>query len=238
MVGSLNPANTGKGSVDSFIKEFQPNIRYKEHMETLVHLLARTYQACGFSPQSFGDAGEVAVTATEITARAGLTTLTRQSSVMYCRPELRNLLAALLDVDKFVFGGPGRGDALPDVEWPDTDKLDPKVIADTILALVNAEAISLFERIAMQHNDWDDEQINAEVDRIREDYSMLPENKPNYLWAAVSATGSDTAGVDANSYGVKGVNVEGVNPAQVPKNAPDQQPGTDQLKPGPQPKGM
>lgn len=235
-VGSLNTSNS-KGNVESFIKEFQPNIRYKEHMETLVHLLARTYQACGFSPQSFGDAGEVAVTATEITARAGLTQLTRQSSVMYCRPELSHIFAALLDVDKFVFNGPGRGDALPDVEWSDTDKVDPKVVADTILALVNAEAISLFERVSAQHDDWDDDQINAEVDRIREDYSMLPENKANFLWAATAATGSATGGVDANSYGVKGVNVEGVAPAQVPKQAPDQSGKADTLTPGPQQKG-
>jgi len=236
-VGSLNTANS-KGNVESFIKDFQPNIRYKEHMETLVHLLARTYQACGFSPQSFGDAGEVAVTATEVNARAGLTVLTRQSSVMYCRPELSHIFAALLDVDRFVFAGPGRGDALPDVEWSDSDKVDPKIVADTILALVNAEAISLFERVSQLHDDWDDEQINAEVDRIREDYSMLPENKANFLWAATAANGSATGGVLANSYGVKGVDVEGVNPAQVPKQAPDQKGSSDTLTPAPPQKGV
>ncbi len=236
-VGSLNPTANGKGAVESFIQMFQPNIRYKEHMDTLVHLLARTYQACGFSPQSFGDAGEVAVTATEITARAGLTQLTRQASVMYCRPELSHIFAALLDVDKFAFAGPGRGDALPEVEWSDTDKVDPKIIADTILALVNAEAISLYERVSVQHNDWDDQQINAEVDRIREDYSMLPLNDKKFLWAATAATGSNTGGVDANSYGVKGVNVEGIDPSLAPRQAPNQSGKTDKLMPGPAPKG-
>jgi A118 family predicted phage portal protein len=237
-VGSLNTSNSGKGSVDSFIKEFQPNIRYKEHMETLVHLLARTYQACGFSPQSFGEAGETEITATEVNARAGLTALTRQASVMYCRPELSHIFAALLDVDKFAFAGPGRGAALPDVEWSDSDKVDPKIIADTILALVNAEAISLYQRVKDQHTDWDDEQINAEADRIREDYSMLPENKANFLWAATAATGSATGGVDANSYGVKGVNVEGVNPAQAPRQAPNQKGKSDTLTPAPPQKGF
>lgn len=239
MVGSLNPANAGgKGTVDSFIHNFQPNIRWKEHLETVTHLLSRIYQDCGFSPQSFGDAGEVAVTATEVNERSNLTTLTRQASIMYVRPELRELYAALMDVDEFVFQGPGRGDALPDVEWPDTDTVDPKVVADTILSLVNAEAISLYERVSVQHQDWDDEQINAEVDRIREDYAMLPENKPGFLWAATAANGSATGGVDANSSGVKGANVEGVDMAQVPKNAPDQAPGTDKLTPAPQPKGF
>jgi A118 family predicted phage portal protein len=233
MVGSMNPqANGGKGAVESFIQMFQPNIRWQEHLQTVTHLLSRVYQAAGFSPQSFGDAGEVAVTATEVTARENLTTLTRQASIMYCRPELRDLFAALMDVDQRVFNGPGRGEALPDVEWPDTDTIDPKVIADTILSLVNAEAISLYERVAMQHQDWDAEQINTEVTRIREDYSMMPENKPGFLWAAAAGNGSDTGGVDANSYGVKGANTESMLP---PGQTDPQQTGTAPAAPKPAP---
>ncbi|MBO1739676.1 phage portal protein [Leifsonia sp. TF02-11] len=238
MVGSMNPqANGGKGAVESFITMFQPNIRWQEHMQTVTHLLAKVYEECGFSPQSFGDAGETAVTATEVTARENLTTLTRQASIMYCRPELRDLYAALMDVDQFAFKGPGRGDALPDVEWPDADTIDPKVVADTILSLVNAEAISLFERVAALHPDWDDEQIDTEVTRIREDYSMLPENKPGFLWAATAANGSDTGGVDANSYGVKGANTEGIIPPQQPTpDAAPQPTAAPAPRPGP-PKG-
>lgn len=229
MVGSLNPqANGGKGAVDSFITMFQPNIRWQEHMETVAHLIAKVYETTGFSPQSFGDAGETAVTATEVTARENLTTLTRQASILYCRPELRDLFAALMDVDKFVFNGPGRGDALPDVEWPDDDTLDPKVIADTLLSLVNAEAISLFQRVSVQHPDWDAEQIDTEVTRIREDYALMPENKPGFLWAAAADNGSDTGGVDANSYGVKGANTESL----LPPGSDPQQTG---VQPTPQP---
>jgi hypothetical protein len=236
-VGSLNPGATGGTNATPSIMFMQPNLRTKEHLDKITWLTSRIYQAAGFSPQSFGDAGEVAITATEVNSREKLTTLTRGAKILYWRPQLAALFAALMDVDANVFSGPGRAEALPDVEWPDSETVNPKIVADTILSLVNAEAISLYERVAVQHSDWDPEQINAEVDKIREDYAMLPENKPGFLWAATAANGSATGGVDANSYGVKGVNTEGIDTSQAPRNAPDQAKGTDQLTPGPQPKG-
>lgn len=228
-MGSLNPLAHGKGAVDSFIEEYQPNIRWKEHAQTIVHLLSKAYQGAGLSPQSFGDAGEVAVTATEVNSRSKLTSLSRNAALMRWRPALRHLYAALMDVDEFVFDGPGRKGALPDVEFSDADALDPKIVADTVLALVNAEAISLQTRIEQLHPDWDSAQVAAEGDRIREDYSMLPENKANLLWAAMADNGSATGGVDANSYGDKGVNVAADPTVAGPKpitRAPDQGPGT------------
>ena len=184
-VGSLNPAATG-GSVESFITMFQPNIRWQEHMQTVVHLLARIYAACGFSPQSFGDAGEVAVTATEVTAREKLTVLTRGAKILYWRPQLRALFAALLDVDKFVFNGPGRGqDALPDLEWADAAGTDPKVLADTLQALALAEAASTRTKVEMLHPDWDAEQIDAEVADIKDELAEMPMPAERNIYAAL-----------------------------------------------------
>ncbi len=202
-VGSLN-TNAKTGGSQSFMEEFQPKIRWQEHRETVVHLLARIYQACGFSPQSFGDAGEVAVTATEVNSREKLTVLTRSSKILYWRPQLRNLFAVLLDIDKAVFSGPGRGDgALPDIEWPDSSATDPKVLADTLQALNLAESASIQTRVEMLHDDWDDEQVAAEVQRIRDDYSMLPDPTEKNLWAAVSNEGSSTGGVQTSQSGLK-----------------------------------
>lgn len=197
-VGSLNTGAT-TGKVDSFLQMFQPNIRYKEHLDTVVHLLAKTYQACGFSPQTFGDAGEVAVTATEVTARQSLTSLTRSAGVMYFRPQLRRIFAALMDVDQYVFRGPGRGDAFPDVEFADAETIAPEVQARTLQLLTLAEAASVETRVRMLHDDWDDEQVTAEVTKIKADLSMLPDPTMAHLWAAQADNGSITGGVPFSS---------------------------------------
>ena len=197
-VGSLNPGGTGTGahgSVQGFMEMYQPNIRFQEHMQTAVHLLAKTYQACGFSPQTFGDAGEVAVTATEVTARQSLTSLTRSAGVMYYKPQLRRLFACLLDVDKFVFGGPGRGEAFPDIEFPDAETIAPEVQARTLQLLTQAEAVSLETKVKMLHDDWEQDQVDAEVTKIKGDLSLLPDPTMAHLWAAQSDNGSLTGGV-------------------------------------------
>lgn len=195
-VGSLNTQANG-GSVESFIQMFQPNIRYQEHLETIVHLLARIYQACGFSPQSFGDAGEVAVTATEVTSREKLTVLTRSAKILYWRPQLRNLFAALLDVDKFVFGGPGRGDgALPDIEWADTSAVDPKILAETLQSLALSETTSMRTRVEMLHPDWDAEQIEAEVADIKDEIDVLPLPTEKNLYAAMGGQAKPATNID------------------------------------------
>lgn len=201
-VGSLNPGTGGaapQGAAQSFIHTYQPNIRFQEHMQTAVHLLAKTYQACGFSPQTFGDAGEVAVTATEVTARQSLTSLTRSAGVMYFRPQLRRIFAALMDVDRQVFAGPGRGDALPDIEFADAETIEPEVQARTLQLLTLAEAVSLETRVKMLHDDWDQEQVDAEVVKIKADLSMLPDPTTAHLWAAAADNGSITGGVPFSS---------------------------------------
>lgn len=229
-VGSLNPS-AKHGSVESFIELYQPNIRFKEHLSTALNLVTMIYSQAGYSPQTFGidsgNDGETA-TATEVNSREKRTDMTRSGKVLYARPELQHLFAALMDVDQFVFNGPGRGDAMPDIEFADAAGQNPKVLADVLSALNTAEAASIETRVRMLHDDWDQDQIDAEVAQIREDYSMLPDPRPEMLWAAQAATGSATGGVDANSYGDKGVNVPAVT------KAPDQG-AKDKLTPGPTP---
>lgn len=194
-VGSLNinaPSGTSAGSTITFM---QPSIRTKDHLDKIIHITARIYQACGFSPQSFGDAGETAITATEVNAREKLTMLTRQAKLLYWRPALSALFAALMDVDEFIFAGPGRGKALPAIEFADAAAQDPKILADTLQALNTSEATSIRTRVAMLHEDWSGDQINAEVDQIKIDYSMLPDPTMKNLWAATAGNGSITGGV-------------------------------------------
>ncbi len=200
-VGSLNPKATA-GSADSFFQYFQPNIRTTEHLDKITHIIARIYAACGYSPQSFGDGDAKGTTATEVVAREKLTVLTRSAKILYWRPQLSALFAALMDVDQFVFNGPGRGQALPQIEFADAATEDPEVQARTLQLLTLAEAASTQTRVELLHPDWDDDQVAAEVTRIKDDLSMLPDPTLAHLWAAQSPNGSATGGVQAGMGGI------------------------------------
>ena len=213
--GSMPQA--ASASMSDQIEFIQPQLRSEQHLAVLAYLASRIYQAAGFSPQTFGDAGEVAVTATEVTAREKLTALTRQAKILYWRPQLSRLFAALMDVDQFVFNGPGRNNLFPDIEWTDAAAQDPLVLAQTLSALNTSESASIWTRVQMLHEDWEDDQIAEEVARIREDYSMLPDPTQQALWAAQSETGSTSGGVAFTSAGgVVGSDQPGVAPAVAP----------------------
>jgi hypothetical protein len=204
-VGSLNPGTAGNGApgaAKSFIDTFQPLIRYKEHMETCAHLLERIYAQCGYSAQTFGDGGDMAITATESVSREKMSDLTRSAKIVAVRPRLAHIAAALLDVDKFVFGGPGRPDELPDVEFSDAAAINPKVMAETLQLLNTSESSSVETRVKMLHDDWDQEQVDAEVTKIKDDLAMLPDPTMAHLWEAEAPNASATGGVQTSRSGV------------------------------------
>lgn len=217
-VGSLNPGTGGnapQGSAQSFIHTFQPTIRSADHEAAMNHIRNEIYQACGYSPQSFGESGDMAITATETVAREKQSILTRSAKIIALRPRLARLAAVLLDVDEHVFNGPGRPDAdtLPDVEFPDAAAVNPKVQAETLDLYNRSESVSIEERVKFLHPDWEQRQVNAEVTKIRNDLAMLPDPSMAHLWMAEAANGSATGGVQANRNGVDPASADAVNKA-------------------------
>lgn len=203
-VGSLNPEGGQGTATPAAMELFQPQIREQEYRDAIQQLKEWAYEACGYSAQTFGSAGDVAITATEVTSREKLTILSRAVKILAARPALELLLAALIDVDYFVFGGtPRPADLLPTLEWPDAASDSPKVVADMLQALNLAQSASIRTRVSMLHPDWSDDQIDEEVQRIRDDDSMLPMPNEKNLWAAVSENGTSTGGVQASSNGIK-----------------------------------
>lgn len=200
----FTPLDAAPGSTlnqGKLLETYQPDIRWEAHQQTCRDLLERAYSACGYSSSTFGDASDVAMTATEVQAREKLTMLTRGSKILYWRPQLRRLYAALLDVNTFVFHGPSRGDAIPDVEFPPAATDAPNTVAQTLSLLNTAEATSVRVRVQMLHPDWTDREIDSEVLQIKNDLSLLPINSDANLYAAVADNGSTTGGVDADQTG-------------------------------------
>jgi hypothetical protein len=200
----FSPVESPPGSTlseNSLLTPFQPEIRWESHQQTCRELLERAYSACGYSSSTFGSSSDVAMTATEVQAREKLTMLTRGSKILYWRPQLRSLYAALMDVNSMVFQGPPRGQAIPDVEFPPAATDSPNTVAQTLSLLNSAEAASVRVRVQMLHPDWTDREIDSEVAQIKSDLSLLPMNSDANLYAAVADNGSTTGGVKTDQTG-------------------------------------
>ncbi|GAB3213312.1 hypothetical protein GCM10027294_43690 [Marinactinospora endophytica] len=148
------------------ITPIQFAIRVEEHARTCAELTSQIVRAAGYSSQTFGEAGEIALTATEARARERRSYSTRQRKIGYATPGLAQLGEIILALDAVQFGS--RVPVLrPTVIWPDGVEDAPEATARTITLLDQAGAISTEMKIRMAHPDWDDTQIQAEVAAIR-----------------------------------------------------------------------
>ncbi|MGW3191604.1 phage portal protein [Streptomyces ardesiacus] len=143
-------------------------IRVQEHRDTAEELVNQILRSAGYSGQTFGIGGDVAVTATEVTARERRSMTTRGKKILRWRPALAQLVEALLAVDQYAFGGsitPQR----PTVEFEDSVQEDPLSLANTADVLRRAQAASTDTLVRMAHPEWDDDQVKAEVALIQQE---------------------------------------------------------------------
>jgi hypothetical protein len=157
----------GSESGGAEITQVQFAIRVEEHSSTVDKLKATIVGAAGYSAQTFGlDGDGVAVTATEIAAKNRRSLITRDRKARYWIPALRDIIEALLWVDKAQFGSVIEPMA-PDVEFADAVSADPLQVAQTLRELDTAGAISTEMKVRTLHPDWDDTQVMEEVERIK-----------------------------------------------------------------------
>lgn len=179
-VDTLMSANP-QGGLAITPNQFQ--IRVTEHLETAKELVAQIVRGAGYSVQTFGAAGEVAVTATEVSAKERRSDLTRDKKITYMRPGIALAVEALLAVDAAQFRS-GVTPERPVIEFGDRVSEDPQVLAQTAQLWLAAEAAATETRVRHIHPDWDDVQVGAEVKRIKEE-------QPSPLGDAFSGPGSD-----------------------------------------------
>ncbi|CAM3457158.1 phage portal protein [Stackebrandtia soli] len=146
------------------IQLIQPTIRGEEHARVVDALKRDITSSAGYSGRSFGldsDTGGPA-TATEVNSLDRKDMITRSRKVRYWAPALDSIVRVLAEVD---------GTPITDltIEWPDGVAVDPESQARTLRELHTARAISTEEKVRELHPDWDDEQITAEVQRIRDE---------------------------------------------------------------------
>jgi len=142
-------------------------IRVEEHARTAEELTKVILRSAGYSAQTFGMSGDVAITATEVTAKERDSFLTRSHKLLYWNPVLADLLETLLAV----YAGPVlKGKVTPErpqIEWPDGVATDPEQQARTIQLLDAAGSVSTETKVRMLHPDWEDKQVDEEVEAIK-----------------------------------------------------------------------
>lgn len=149
----------------------QFEIRVEQHARTCAELTTLALRGAGYSAQTFGEQGDIAQTATEVTARESSSYRTRARKQGYAEGPLRRLARTLLEVDVAKFGTKG---VVPPpgpltVEWPDGVAEDPTQQAQTLQLLAAAEAASIHTRVAMLHPEWEAGEVDEEVARIKDD---------------------------------------------------------------------
>jgi A118 family predicted phage portal protein len=164
----LNMLDDGSGASSIAMNQFA--IRVDEHEATCKALRRQILSSAGYSAQSFGDEGTVAITATEVAARKEESLTTRGLKILYQRPALLEVLTTMLHVDVVHCGAKGIDPAAElTASWPQAVQPDPEATARALSLLESAGAISTWMKVKQLHPEWDDDEVKVEVARIRED---------------------------------------------------------------------
>lgn len=167
----------GAGGVKDQISAQQFEIRYLEHASTILALVKEVLQHAGYSLSSYGEYGDAkAKTATEVVDRTTATERTRDKKALYYKQAAAPLLETLLELDRIHYNGPGLpAGAEVEIRFPELSQQDPEKLARTIALLRSAQAASTRTLVAMQHEDWDAEEQDAEVQRILAEQGLSEE---------------------------------------------------------------
>ena len=164
---AINMIPATDGSTQLTLQQF--DIRWEEHEKTALSLVGRIVTTAGYSQQTFGLTGDVAVTATEVAARERKSLITRDKKIKYVRPRLAEALLALLKVGQVHFGWKVDPSKQLTVNFPDAVQQDPASLAQTLALIETAQAASIETKVRMLHPEWEKPEVDEEVARIKKD---------------------------------------------------------------------
>lgn len=143
-------------------------IRVQEHADTAADLVRRIIRGARYSAATFGDdVQDTDVTATEVKARQAATGSTRDRKIRLEKPALQALIVKMLRTDQAIFNTPGLNPTDLAVDFPPLVQQTTEGNAQTVATLKSAGALSLQVAVEMAHPDWDQTQVEEEVDRIQ-----------------------------------------------------------------------
>ncbi|PWC05401.1 capsid protein [Agromyces badenianii] len=171
-VGLNTPGDPDKMALD----QVQFEIRVEEHEKTAHAIYREILRAAGYSQSAWGDYGESSgQTATEVEDRDKASERTRDKKILYDKRAIAEQSVVALELDGILFPGKGGGRfELPVVTFPDVSQEDPEKLARTLSLLDAAGAISTEQKVRRANPDWDNDQVDKEVAKIRGDRATAP----------------------------------------------------------------
>lgn len=164
---NMDPAHSQGITMNQFA------IRVAEHEASAARFTERAVSSAGYSPATFGlDMQGGGATATEVVHRQRRSMTTRGRKCEYWAPALRRILEAMLALDSVQFSS-GVKVEVPTVEFGDVVAPDPEATARTLQLLEAAGAISTYMKVKILHPDWDEPEIEEEVQRIKDGAAVM-----------------------------------------------------------------
>jgi hypothetical protein len=160
------------------VKMVQFAIRVAEHEQTTTALTEQIISTAGYSPQTFGLQIEGrAESGTALRIRENKTWRTQGRKQRYWQPRLSETLQTLLALDRVVFGR-ATPVVRPMIGWQELAD-DPQGTANWVNTLATARAASIETRVRLAQPQLDDDQVAAEVQRIKSEEGLgLPDPTP------------------------------------------------------------
>ena len=146
-------------------------IRANEFEKTCLNLLDRIITSAGYSPQSFGlNIAGRAESGTALNVRERKSFITTSKKQAYWEEPLKNLVKLMLLAYNEVLGGKIMSD--PEsltIEFCDSVSNNLGEISNSLKTLSDAKAISTETKVRMAHPEWNDSQVDEEVQKILDD---------------------------------------------------------------------
>lgn len=167
-------------SMSDMVQVLQPSFDPTGYKITGEALVEKILEMSGYSTQTFGVQPEAGgdKTATEIESRERRSLMTRARKVREWKPKLRRHIIKLLEVDNTFFAGKNITTDI-DVEFADGVQESQVKLGQFVQALYASESASVEERVSILHPDWDEDQIDAEVERIKDEFNHDVLTDPN-----------------------------------------------------------
>lgn len=167
-------------STDSGVAPITPSqfsIRASEHAATCNELVRTILSQAGYSPQTFGvDINGHAESGTALAIREHKSSSTRDKKQLYWQRPLERLLTFVLKLDSVLYPDAGSdGEDIVRIEFNSSMGFDMGSTAQIVATLMNAQAVSDEVKIRMLHPDWSEQQINAEIERVKEKFTEQPD---------------------------------------------------------------
>jgi A118 family predicted phage portal protein len=170
MFTPVKAAPSSASSEKLAIEKVQFEIRTEDFLKAIDHFRRVILAAAGYSPSSFGlqDDG-TAMTATEVAARQSLSFTTRKRKILGVKAADEAILTKALAMDAVLYPSGGAQPLEVSVEFPDGVQDDPKAVAEQNQMDFNSQSASIEERVRKRNPDWDDDLVDEEVARIKEE---------------------------------------------------------------------